>query len=141
MTYLAEKITPPDILAFGYPWTQRTSEIWTTPDFRAPIIAFLRAFIRPPRNWATSPSVEEHILSGANIDCPLPKTPDWPSDVPDPIRQGLASLVFHMTDVLNGKVYDFGIPYIDRLDTSADAVQAGLVVMGNAFDIAARRAR
>ncbi len=144
MSYLDTKVIPPDIYAAGFPWNQRTSETWTTPAFRAPIIAFLKDFANPKdalgRNWvAAIVRVDEHILSGANMNAPLPKTPRYPADVPDPIRIGLASLVFRVRNIQNGHEYEYGIPYLDRLDTTPADVAAGLAAMAASFDAQARR--
>jgi hypothetical protein len=145
MSYLEEKTIPVDLRAAGFTWTQRTSEVWTTPEFRAPVIAFLRDFATERdltgRNWIASVAsveVREHILNGANMNVPLPKTPNWPADVPDPVRAGLASLVIRVRNRFNGKVYEHGIPFLDRIDTLPAALAAVLVNMALVFDTLAR---
>jgi hypothetical protein len=140
MSYLATKQTPPDLAAAGFPWRITTAESWTDAEFRAPIIAFLREFQRTPgRNWvARIEDVTEHILSGANMNKPLPRTPRWPADVPDPVRVGLASLVFRVRNRLTGSVYEYGIPFVDRLESDPAQTRDWLQTMGDTFDARAR---
>jgi len=140
MSYLATKEIPPDLRAAGFPWNRTTGESWTDPAFRAPIIAFLQAFAADTgRNWTERiESVTEHILSGANMNRPLPRTPRWPADVPDPVRVGLASLVIRVRNRLNGKVYEHGIPFVDRTTTDPAQTHAWLTTMALTFDRLAR---
>lgn len=131
---------PIDIANKRFTWVQLPSQDWTTPEFRAPVVAMALG-LETGTNWVRPRSVaivERFATTG--IVAHLPFGPTHAVDLPArPRRDGIPILNVRVTRNRDGRLFEVSMPFLRGADTSPAATDA-ILALGRQSLLASEKA-